>query len=156
LKYTRWEEFIDYYKKPLEALKDIYNPPFFVRIGLRYIDIFNRSELDLKDTSWTELIQPYILGILSSDVADRVKAYENKQDILLSDNSSILHMTNSLVQKLPENETCFIIDSDFSNSRRTSFDEIYDKMNFLNANASKMIRWAIKDKLHNAMNPQKI
>jgi uncharacterized protein (TIGR04255 family) len=45
----------------LTAFIETYNPPFFTRVGLRYIDIFNRSILGLKDVGWDRLIKKVII-----------------------------------------------------------------------------------------------
>ncbi len=38
LSYHRWEEMLSHLKTPLSAFEKIYKPPFYERIGLRYID----------------------------------------------------------------------------------------------------------------------
>jgi len=47
-RYERWESFTENLKVPLSALIDIYKPAFFERVGLRYVDAFTRSKLNLR------------------------------------------------------------------------------------------------------------
>ncbi len=76
-KYNRWEEFKTKLAGPLDAFMKIYSPDYYIRVGLRYIDIFRRSTLELDGVSWEELLQPYILGMLSaSDVMKEIKNSE--------------------------------------------------------------------------------
>lgn len=71
-----WEDFKERLITPLQKLLEIYKPAFFERVGLRYVDAFQRSKLGLQSSSWAELIQPFALGFLSNDkVMSEVKGY---------------------------------------------------------------------------------
>ena len=65
LRYTRWEEFAQALDRPLAQFIQIYQPAFFERAGLRYINAFSRKVLGLEDTPWADLIQPAFLGPLA-------------------------------------------------------------------------------------------
>ena len=156
-KYTRWEEFKDKLALPLKALIDIYSPEYFSRIGLRYIDIIRRSTLGLSNVSWNELLQPYILGLLSAtEISDHVKNLENKYEIQLSDNESFVRIITSFVELGDAKEICFAIDSDFFNSNKTTLEQALQKLDYFNARGTRLIQWCIKDRLHQAMEPQYI
>jgi uncharacterized protein (TIGR04255 family) len=47
--YTRWEDFSVDLMQTIGALTEIYAPSFFSRIGLRYMNAIQRSELGLSD-----------------------------------------------------------------------------------------------------------
>lgn len=154
--YVRWEDFIERFQDSYKALIDIYKPPFFTRIGLRYVDIFDRSKLCLNDVSWTDLLQPYFLGLLSSTVSKEVKNCENVYEINLSDNESIVRIRTSFVQNVQNNEQCYMVDSDFFTPKRTFLNMTFEKLEFLHQMATLLIQWIITDKLHNAMEPKEI
>lgn len=50
--------------KPLAQFIQIYQPAFFERIGLRYVNAFSRRALGLEELLWDDLIREPYLGIL--------------------------------------------------------------------------------------------
>jgi uncharacterized protein (TIGR04255 family) len=155
--YQRWESFKEMLDEPLKTLESVYSPPFFTRIGLRYIDVIRRSALNLIDTDWDELFQPYILGLLNSkDIKDRIKTLDNNHEILLSDDISKVKIMTKFVNYIENDELCFMIDSDFYLNKRIELSDSREKLDFFNKRASRLIRWCITDKLHEAMEPNEI
>ncbi|MGA9350360.1 MAG: TIGR04255 family protein [Anaerolineae bacterium] len=155
-KYERWEEFKEKLEIPLSALIDVYSPDYFSRVGLRYVDVIRRSALDLTGSSWEQLLQPYILGILGSpDVSDFVRNFETRYEIGLSDGESVVRIsTKFVVEARDDGEICYMIDSDFYNSQKTQLESAVERLDYLNVRASRLIRWCITDRLHEAMEPQ--
>jgi uncharacterized protein (TIGR04255 family) len=154
--YRHWEEFIERFNGPFSKLLETYNPPFSTRLGLRYVDIFRRSGLGLEKAKWTDLIQPYFLGLLSSQVGKEVKSYESVYEIGLSDNESSVRIAASLVRDIRTGEECYMVDSDFYRPKRTLPEEAFGKLEFLHSRATRLIQWIIKDDLHRAMEPREI
>jgi len=160
--YKRWEDFISHLQEPLCALKDIYSPAFFERVGLRYVDAFHRSKLNITaETPWTELINPFALGFLSNnDIAVDVKGYSATSEIDLGKNAIVRIITSTgFVGNIlypQNNEISFIIDSDFFFNSKKRLDELDDSLDYLHEHAGRLIRCIITEKLHNAMEPEKI
>jgi len=152
--YYCWEDFKSRLIPLYELFIKLYTPPFVTRIGLRYIDIFDRSKLGLSNTSWSELLQPYFLGLLSSEVGNKIQNSENINEILLSDDISVLRMVNSFVQNAQSQEQCYMVDSDFYFPRRIPTNEIFPKLDYLHQRATRLIQWIITSKLHEAMEPE--
>ena len=153
--YERWEKFKEKLEKPLKALIDIYSPAYFSRIGLRYIDVIRRSRLKLEDVNWNELIQPYILGILSSTVVgEHVQNFKSQYEIRLSDKENIVRIITKLVEPADGGEVCYRIDSDFFKTGKTNINDAMDKLKYFNVRASRLIQWCITEKLHKALEPQ--
>lgn len=156
-KYHRWEEFKTMLSTPLDSLLTVYAPKYFSRVGLRYVDIIQRSKLGLSDVAWKDLLQTHVLSILSAhDVYENVKLSESKHEIGLSDNESMLRMITGLVADVETGEVCFMIDSDFSNADKTQVESVINRLDFFNSRGSRLIRWCITDRLHNAMEPQNL
>lgn len=154
-KYQRWEEFKHKLQIPLNALIDIYSPTHFSRVGLRYMDVIQRSSLDLDDVSWDELLQPYITGILGApQVSNFVHKFECKYEIELADGESVVRIITTFVETRDTGEICYKIDSDFYNSQKTPLESAMEKLDFFNVRASRLIQWCITDRLHEAMEPQ--
>ncbi len=152
-KYNTWEGFKDKFKKPLEALIEVYTPPFFGRIGLRYIDVFCRSKLGFEDCPWIELIKPEFLGVLASEVGNYVTQYNNQSEIIFNDNKSRARILTSIV-KNTLNEDCFMIDNDSYNPEKVLCGEVVDKLDYIHERSTRLIRFVITDKLHNGMEPE--
>ena len=160
--YIGWEDFRSNLYEPLNALNDIYCPAFFDRVGIRYINAYRRSTLNIDmNTSWTELISPFALGFLSNkDLAEEVKGYTATSDIKLGNDvmarviTSTGFIGNIIFQQNPE--LSFIIDSDLYYSSKKSFDELDDSLINLNDHAYRLVRNMITDKLHEVMEPEEI
>jgi len=156
-KYERWEKFKEKLEIPFQALIGVYSPEYFSRIGLRYVDIIRRSVMELDGVPWNELLQPYILGIAGSpNVGDSVVNFESKYELNLSDAASIVRMITKFVKAVDKDEICFMIDSDFHNTQKQPVESVFDKLDYLNSRASRLIQWAITEKLHKAMEPREL
>lgn len=155
-KYVRREEFKERLKAPLKALIDEYKPACFSRIGLRYVDIIKRSVLGLNGVDWGDLLQAHALGLLSSSVVSRnIESLDAKYEVLLEDGSSVARIVMALVQwQENDAEECFMIDTDFYTVQKTTIEEVQNKLDYFHVRASRLIRWLITDRLHNAMEPE--
>lgn len=155
-KYSRWDDFKQKLLKPIDALIEIYNPAYYTRIGLRYIDVIRRSALDLDDVAWSELLQPHILGMLSSsEIQKNILIFENKYEIKLSDNKSISRIITKFVETLDDTEKCYSIDTDFFNNSKIEIDKAIEILDYFSIRGARLIRWCITDRLYNAMEPVK-
>jgi uncharacterized protein (TIGR04255 family) len=158
--YERWERFLENLREPLSALFEVYHPAFFERIGLRYVDAFKRTDLNLQNTEWTELIQPFVLGFMSNP--DIKKDVRNQNTIVELDigNGAIaqIRATKGFVGNvnlgfpIMDDEESFILDSDMYLLRKKN-DEWYEALNYLHNHSTKLIRSIITPKLHEAMEP---
>ncbi len=73
LRYQRWEDFAQRLDRPLAQFIQIYNPTFFERVGLRYVNAFSRRFLGLEGTPWSDLIQPAFLGVMAEPDVDEAR-----------------------------------------------------------------------------------
>jgi uncharacterized protein (TIGR04255 family) len=162
-KYIRWEDFIENLKTPLKALIEIYRPAFFERIGLRYIDAFERSKLNLAGTDWSELLQPFVLSFMSNPkIKDNVRSQSTLVELDIG-NGAIARITaakgfiSDLKFGFPISASteAFIIDSDMYVLHKKK-EEVNDSLIHLHNNATNLIRSIITDTLHKAMEPETI
>jgi uncharacterized protein (TIGR04255 family) len=153
-KYVRWEEFKERFSFVFASFLSTYKPPFFTRIGLRYVDIFDRSKLNLKDAHWNDLLQPYILGLLASPIESSIRNCVTNHDVALSDNQSFVRIATSFVYNMETKEQCFKVDSDFHLDRNCPPENAIAMLDFFNSKASRLIQWMITDKLRTALEPQ--
>lgn len=55
-KYTQWEEFSEKVRQVVKAFQETYEVPFYTRVGLRYIDVIQRSVLGLSNEKWSDSV----------------------------------------------------------------------------------------------------
>lgn len=160
--YVRWEDFRNHFDMPMNALVDFYKPSFFSRVGLRYVNVINKTALGLYDIKWSQLIQPYLSGILSaSDInPETVKNITYKSEFNLEDDIFVrmIYGLRNVKNENAENKSdeIFLIDNDFYiNGKMETHNglEIIDRLNIW---SRRLFRWCITDKLHQAMVPLSI
>ncbi|PTL37265.1 hypothetical protein CLG94_00005 [Candidatus Methylomirabilis limnetica] len=155
--YHRWETFKEVLKRPLDALIQVYSPQYFVRIGLRYIDIIRRSKLGLSGVPWRELLCPHISAVLGyPGVGENVETQEAMYAVTLDDPSGAVRIRTNFVEAKDDGEICFVIDSDFFTDQKTSLQEAAARLDYFNTRGSRLIRWCITERLHLAMEPEQL
>ncbi len=155
--YSRWEEFANYLSGPLNALKQIYRPSFFTRIGLRYQNLIRRSELGQTDTDWSDLIQPHLAGVLSNDdVGPYVQDSTQIVTIKLQGGLGKVRIRHGLTKIEDTEETAYLIDSDFFTEQRTEIGDETAILDQYHRRAGHLFRWSIRPQIHDAMDPSPI
>lgn len=154
--YQTWEVYIKKLTKPLQALIKEYKLDFFTRVGLRYVDVFCRSDLGLEHKEWKDLIEPQFLGLLGSDLSNSVQSYNSVNEIMCENGSTVLKVASNIVKKVSSNEECFLLDSDIYTIGNTKVNEFNEKIDYMHARTSRLMRYAIKKLLHESMEPEVI
>jgi uncharacterized protein (TIGR04255 family) len=153
--YTRWEEFKDRLDLALGALTDIYAPPFYERIGLRYRNVIHRSRIGMgEEIKWAELIRPEIAGVLvHPDLGDEVEEASHEIAFRLPDSKGHVRVRYGLAKHKPTGESCYVIDFDLFDSKQTGIADATRKLDFFHHQGRLLFRWCITDRLHNALGP---
>lgn len=155
--YPMWEDFKQHVNIAFQALLSVYAPNHFVRLGLRYQDVVHRSFLDIADVPWSELLQPYITGELSSSVAEsRVEKKLSEVLIQLDEHNARVSVHHGLAESEESSESGYIIDSDFYTEQQTEISDANTILDAFNKEARRFFRWCITDRLHEAMQPQRV
>jgi len=156
-KYRRGSEFNQKLEAPVRALREMYKPAYFSRIGLRYVDVIKRSALGLRGVSWNELLKPAVLGLLSwRGVSENIATLEGKCEIRLEDEKSMARIVTGLVESEGNDEECFMIDTDFFNTDRTEIGDVRRMLEYFQVRGSRLIQWFITERLHAAMEPEEL
>ena len=58
------------------------------------------------------------------------------------------------VVHVDDGEICYMIDADFYNAGKVPVEGAIEKLDYFNKHASRLLRWCITDRLHQAMEPQ--
>lgn len=147
--YTVWEEYIAELKEIIELFETCYNPSFYTRIGLRYVDVIQRSKWNLQEFTWSELIQPAVLGFMTDETDSYTMNAESKNEDGISSTKyhfELAHINGST-------EKVFLIDCDYFVEKAIERDEFIDLSDTLHKCSSNFIQASITDKLHEAMRP---
>jgi uncharacterized protein (TIGR04255 family) len=161
-KYERWEDFLEHMKAPMKAFLDIYEPVFYERIGLQYVDVFRRSTLGFSDdVSWGEMIQPFVAGYFANPaVSSAVKNYNCIAEIdigkgAIAQINTFLGQAGDMENGKPvgQPEQAFIAISDLFFLKK-ELSEANESLEYLHSVAYRLIRAIITEKLHLAMEPE--
>ncbi len=151
-KYSRWEDFRLHLETPLNSLKKIYGPAFYVRIGLRYRNVIDRNALGIS-SGWADLIAQHVLGELADeDIGPRIESAA--RDVVISlDGGANVRLQHGLGVDNETQQKVYVIDADYHTAERTEVDHAITTLDRFNAESGKLFRWCITEGLHNAMGP---
>ena len=159
LGYPGWEEFARMLDKPLAAFIQLYQPAYFQRVGLRYLNVVSRTRLGLEAVPWRDLFAPAYLGALAEpDLAeDRVPncGYDVQLKLDSSCIAKIHAGTGRLKVSAPnaevDPEVKFIFDLDLSMGGNTPCGLAAPALETLHGHSTRVFEGAITDRLRQAM-----
>lgn len=159
LSYPGWEDFARMLDKPLAAFIQLYQPAYFQRVGLRYLNLISRAALDLEDTPWRALIAPAYLGVLAEADADEHQVLSCGYDTHLKLDSSCTAKIHAGIGRVkaggpnaPQDpELKFIFDMDLSMSGNTPCGLAAAALETLHGHSTRVFEGAITDTLRNAL-----
>lgn len=157
--YTTWEAFAARLDFILASFVELYEPAYFERIGLRYINAISRRALELEDYSFADLIQPAYLGLLSEeDVQERAFLHASQEAELNLPGGCRLKLKcgPGMVKrgKQEDKEIKFILDEDLYMAGKVEIPHCAAALNTVHIHADRVFRGAITQTLHNAMEPE--
>ena len=157
LRYTNWEDFALRLDQPLAQFIQVYQPAFFQRVGLRYLNAISKKRLGLTDLLWDDLIRSPYLGILGEPDVDETKVGRStlETELSLEDGARMkIHAGPGLINGGKQDpEPKFILDGDFSRAGNLTADKVPDTLEVLHRYAERFFHGAILPELHEAMGP---
>lgn len=153
IKYDRWEFFRKAIEDVRKAFEEVYQPQFYIRVGLRYQDVIDRKVLNLEDKGWTELIQPHILGTVNNNNQNSLKQWIVNCEFSDEETKVQTRQVFQLSQKVGTNDLVIILDCDYFLMDTIQKDNVLNLSNQLHDKSSTFIRNAITSTLHEAMDP---
>lgn len=162
LHYPGWETFARQLDKPLAAFIQLYQPAFFQRVGLRYVNIFSRAKLGLEQEKWADLIAPAYTGPLTEPDVVEENFLNCACDLLFKLDSSCqakIHagpgrVKNSAPNAPQDPEVKFILDLDLSMGGNIACTLSAGALETLHGHAGRLFEGAVTDTLRNAMQPE--
>ncbi len=158
-KYTRWEQFAQKLDKPLAAFIKLYQPAYFERVGLRYVNFISRYNLGLEGTPFRELMEPCYLGILSEEDVQEGSASRSSVDADIAIRGGCrakIHAGPGMVKRAgqADKEIKFVFDLDLYMAGQVPVNLSAGALQTLHAQSYPIFRGAITGKLHEAMEPE--
>lgn len=161
LRYDGWEDFARHLDKPLAAFIQLYQPAYFQRVGLRYVNIFSRSKLDLTGEKWADLIAPAYVGPLCEPDVVEENFLNCATDLLFQADSSCRAKIHAGVGRIKNNaqgapqdpEVKYILDMDLSMNGQVPCTLAAAGLETLHGHAGRIFEGAVTDKLRAAMGP---
>lgn len=157
-RYPRWEDFASRLDQPLAAFIRIYQPAWFERVGLRYLNFFSRKALCLEDHSWRDLIAPPYIGIQALEEVQENSTIRSTvdADIGLRGGCRVkIHAGPGMVRRGSQQdpEQKFILDLDLYMPGKLAVNLSAGALQTLHGQAWPLFRSALTDTLLEAMDP---
>ena len=157
-RYTRWEDFAKMLDKPLAAFIRIYQPAFYERVGLRYLNIISRTQYELTDLPFRELFNPCYLGPLSEEDINETSSTRCSIDCDLGLRGGCrvkIHAGPGMVKRngQEDKEVKFIFDQDLYMPGQVPINLAAGALQTLHSQAFAIFRGAIQETLHEAFQP---
>lgn len=154
--YDCWEEFAKKLDKPLAAFIKLYQPAYFERVGLRYLNFISRKDLELEGRPYRELIAPCWLGPLALDSTNETGFSRNSVDAefaLRGGCRAKVHAGPGNVKRggKADPELKFVLDMDLYMPGNVPVNLSAGALQTLHSQAYPLFRGAITDTLHDAM-----
>lgn len=159
LRYPGWPEFARMLDKPLASFIRIYQPAYFQRVGLRYVNLISRQKLGLEGTPWAELIAPAYTGPLREPDVAEDSVLNCGCDLVLKLDSSCqakIHagpgrIKNNAPGAVQDLELKFIFDMDLSMNGQTPCTLAAAALETLHGHSTRLFEGAVTDRLRDAM-----
>ena len=152
--YKRWEEFRLELETALDAFVRIYEPSFFVRVGLRYRDVIKKSVEPLKGLDWPQILQPHIFGELGpEEVRNSIQHAAREVLISLGETRGQVRILHGLIREAGDKDFSYSIDSDFFSEERTEITNAFELLDAYHREAGRLFRWFTTSTVHERLGP---
>jgi uncharacterized protein (TIGR04255 family) len=155
--YTQWEDFRAAIELAEDTLQNTYNPTFYQRVGLRYVDILVRETFGMPEIPWAQLLNPSFIGMLGDqDLDDDIQELTTETLLTIPDvQEGYVHIKHGLATAQASNEQVYekvyVIDADFYTSRRSNSNGAFHVLDIFNRWGGYLFRWATTPKLRDAL-----
>ncbi len=162
-RYTRWEEFAKRLDVVLAAFIKIYQPAYFTRVGLRYMNAVNKAALGFAETPWHELIAPGYLGLMADEDARRQVFIKCEQLVTVTMpggakanikcGPGLLRKVDNRTRQVDEQKV-FMLDLDVFFDGKMPLGQVAGALNIVHDNAGSLFSGAVRQPLLDAMEPE--
>jgi uncharacterized protein (TIGR04255 family) len=155
--YHLWDDVLAILYPAVNSLEKNYEPSFYSRIGLRYVDTIDRVALGLQTTPWSELLNKVILGELAEHfIEENIEAIQKSIRVRNSDDKGGFLLQHGMTRMDRNTPGMYLIDFDFYVDQKTEKQDARTILDGLHSRAGLAWRWCITPKLHDALEPHTI
>lgn len=158
--YRNWDGFARQIDLPVAAFIETYQPTYFERVGLRYVNGFSREIIADHTVRWRDCIAPHFLGILAEDDTADGAVHRCSVDIETMLPGGIMlksHAGPGVIKVAGAarqvQQVRFILDDDLCVTGKLSVQQAVEALPKLHESAYRVFRGAITDAMHEAMIP---
>lgn len=161
-RYTRWEDFAKRLDVVLAAFIETYQPSYFSRVGLRYMNALNKDVVGLEESSWRELIAPGYLGLMADDDSARQNFIKCEQTVTatmpggakanIKCGPGLLRKVDNRTRQVEELKV-FLLDLDVFFDGKMPLRQVAGALNIVHDNAGSLFAGAVRRPLLDAMEP---
>ena len=160
--YTRWEDFAKRLDVVLAAFIETYQPSYFSRVGLRYMNALNKDAVGLEESSWRDLIAPGYLGLMGDDDSARQNFIKCEQTVTatmpggakanIKCGPGLLRKVDNRTRQVEELKV-FLLDLDVFFDGKMPLGQVAGALNIVHDNAGSLFAGAVRRPLLDAMEP---
>ena len=146
----------------LAAFIETYQPSYFSRVGLRYMNALNKDAVGLEESSWRELIAPGYLGLMGDDDSARQNFIKCEQTVTatmpggakanIKCGPGLLRKVDNRTRQVEELKV-FLLDLDVFFDGKMPLGQVAGALNIVHDNAGSLFAGAVRRPLLDAMEP---
>lgn len=150
-RYSHWSDFVDDLMVLHEAVEKTYQPAYAMRIGLRYVNRFDRAKTGL-DTMQNvlSLIRSELTSMLTSDAWSDPQEWISQ--LVLADGDGRLTLRFALNSE--NDEPFLLLDFDYFEQGNIPLNELRERVNRYHSIIYRAFRWCLHDESLDVFSPQ--
>jgi uncharacterized protein (TIGR04255 family) len=159
--YAGWAGFRKTILDVSSAFQDVYQPPFFSRVGLRFRSLFRPSQFGVAKPDWKTLINPKVLGPFSiPEVAGQVQGSRHEIVMTFAPGQDRFRLIHGFVSVMDQGsngkpgETSYLLDQDYFSIQQVACSDAAAKLDHFEREAGRFFGLCVLDTLHQAMAPK--
>lgn len=150
--YNSWDEFKENILLAHGALRDVYAPNFYLRVGLRYINLIKRSGLNLGSEPWSELLNPRVAGELAEPSwNDCIVGLNKNVRCNLPFDDDLMIFQHGLVSVDDDPEIVYALDFDYIHNSKLDATDVDGAIERLHGYSGSAFQWCISERLKLAL-----
>jgi len=139
-RYSHWDTFLNDLKLGYDAVQKIYQIPYATRIGLRFINRFNKTNTGCADFGQIlDLFRPELTCLIRADVWQEPSEYLSQ--VVLNDIQAKLAIRIAYGKE--KEEPFLVLDLDYFEEGQISLEKIYEKLNQYHTRIYDAFRWCV-------------
>ena len=153
--YEDWDDFKGRAEGCLKKFFEIYPIKVVTRMGLRYRDLIKRSEIGKKEATWSELLNPLVLGPMGAVEFQTISAEGARWTQRFAFGDIKINFQGGTA--MHDVEQCYMLELDVSIPKQVIGDlqTLSSELERLHEPVGPLFRWAIKNELHAALGPKR-